>query len=520
MFRSLGAAIVALSCMQAASGQDVRFQIIDLGSVPDMTAATAFGINRNGIAAGQVMTRTGGTFGDTFVHAATFGGAVDLLPDAGSHPDERATAYDLNTLGVVGGYYYGRNALQRPIVWKDGGIYYLPMLGGGDQGEVHGISDSIDWVAVGWTSTRLPDGTMTNRAVMWDRTLGAPTALGTLDPSGYYDLSVARDVNAARQVVGGAFNASGRLHAFLWEPGTGMSDLGVPAGASTSEAKAVNELGHVAGNCDAYPAGAFYYAPETGINLIPNGYEAWGINNSDVVVGLHYPTGRAGVCFAPGQPMLNLQTLLEPASAGWTLYAAYDVNDRWMIVGSGRNAAGQSRAYMAVPIPVNPGPNQLAEAAGRFAAPGDMAGWHPAGPGSAETVTDPADPNNVVMSLTTGSPILIEQFIDTPDAAFAVGFDFRFLTATGTLTVALAGVELASIPAPADLMPAFTPYSMIVDDPTLRGLSGASFTFALDGPTGSRVLLDNIAVRSVVAVPEPAAAALLLVGLLAVARRR
>ena len=51
--------------------------------------------------------------------------------------------------------------------------------------------------------------------------------LGTLGGSYSYCLGI----NARGQVVGESVTAAGETHAFLWEAGTGMQDLGTLGGA-------------------------------------------------------------------------------------------------------------------------------------------------------------------------------------------------------------------------------------------------------------------------------------------------
>jgi hypothetical protein len=151
--------------------------------------------------------------------------------------------------------------------------------------------------------------------------------------------------------------------------------------------------------------------------------------------------------------------------------------------------------------------------------------------------------------LTTGSPVSIGQVIYTGTTESLISFNYRFETVTGELTVALGDTELGSILAPGAVSNDFATASFLVG----AGLLDRNLTLRLilDGPTGSRVLLDSInfaglqnsnfasgdltgwdvvttgtgsvGVLTITAVPEPETYALLLLGLglvLVASRRR
>jgi probable HAF family extracellular repeat protein len=83
--------------------------------------------------------------------------------------------------------------------------------------------------------------------VLWGKTKGSMLDLGVL-PEG--SLSAAEGINNAGQVVG-ASDFSGRLHAFVWSPSTGMLDLNslIPANSGwvLEFAYAINDLGQIVG---------------------------------------------------------------------------------------------------------------------------------------------------------------------------------------------------------------------------------------------------------------------------------
>ena len=74
-------------------------------------------------------------------------------------------------------------------------------------------------------------------------TKGDMIDLGTLGGR----FSGAMAINSHGQVIGYSETASLSTHAFLWEDGV-MYDLGVPPGATSSFARALNDRGEVTGN--------------------------------------------------------------------------------------------------------------------------------------------------------------------------------------------------------------------------------------------------------------------------------
>jgi hypothetical protein len=151
--------------------------------------------------------------------------------------------------------------------------------------------------------------------------------------------------------------------------------------------------------------------------------------------------------------------------------------------------------------------------------------------------------------LTTGSPVSISQEVTTGGDPSYLTFNYRFETTTGVLSVKLGDTVLGTINAPAVVDDGFLSASFLVD----AGLLGQTLPLALelDGPTGSKILLDSIGfaglvnanfatgdltgwnimasgtggagVLTVVAIPEPETYVLMLLGLAAVgfaARRR
>jgi hypothetical protein len=70
-------------------------------------------------------------------------------------------------------------------------------------------------------------------------------------------------------------------------------------------------------------------------------------------------------------------------------------------------------------------------------------------------------------------------------------FDYQFETTTGVLDVTINGVTIGSIAAPGTLSGVMQNASFLVSG-ALLNLTNAILKFTLNGPTGSKVLLDNI----------------------------
>jgi probable HAF family extracellular repeat protein len=115
----------------------------------------------------------------------------------------------------------------------------------------------------------------------------------TLSPiTSPYGSALAFGLNDQGQVVGGAIFSDGTRRAFLWQSGTGIINLGVLAGDTTSEAVSINNAGQVVGV--SYPAAGqplrgFLWQANTGMIDVGAGAglftQATGINQQGVVIG-------------------------------------------------------------------------------------------------------------------------------------------------------------------------------------------------------------------------------------------
>lgn len=127
-----------------------------------------------------------------------------------------------------------------------------------------------------------------SRGYFYDGT--ATTDIGTLGGPG----TNAVDLNDAGQVTGHSTLPSGLEHAFVWRSGSGMVDLGVLPGASTSAGAAINKRGVVTGTSagSLTPPHAFRWSAAGGIEDlgaftagIASFSSATLINDADLIAG-------------------------------------------------------------------------------------------------------------------------------------------------------------------------------------------------------------------------------------------
>ena len=112
--------------------------------------------------------------------------------------------------------------------------------------------------------------------------------------------------------MGTAYTTSNAAtHAYLWQSGSGMQDIGTLGGNSF----------------------------------------AYGINNMAQVVGFSVVGGNDhAFLWKSGAGMQDLNNLVA-SSAGWMLGYAQAINDNGQIAGYGINPSGQTHAFLLTPIP-------------------------------------------------------------------------------------------------------------------------------------------------------------------------
>jgi probable HAF family extracellular repeat protein len=314
----------------------LSYSVTDLGTFGGPTSI-AYGINSAGQVVGAADTPDGthhaflyqrgrmrdlGTLGgaNSLAAAINDAGEVDGIAETASGPGH-AFLYrhhrmqDLGTLGGLGSGSTGVNAFGEvaggsntadghghPFLYSGGALHDLGILPGYSDGAAWGLND---------------EGQVVGGAVLGRSTQGflysggALYALGTLGGPDSY----AYRINDAGQIVGKSSIGPDAApnHAFLYDGGQ-MMDLGT-LGGPESVASNLNSCGQIVGSADTIPGVASPHA-------------------------FLYCAGT----------MTDLNEQVRPGSPVWTLAAAYGINDRGQIVGTGINPEGEQHAFLLTPV--------------------------------------------------------------------------------------------------------------------------------------------------------------------------
>ncbi len=335
------------------SSATVCYDLIDLGN---NQASCAYSINNDGLAVGVI------NYSLTSSRAVRFDSSGDgntiLLSNYTS------CAYAINNLGVIVGAsagFGGQFQAKAAALFDHTGNKNNTPLGslGGSQGMARSINE--DGLIVGQTA----DTANKNRAVWFEETqipfFGIAYKAFSLASQG----SCAWSVNNSGKIVGELISEQMfiQTQAMFFDPsGNGVNvNLG-SLGGSSSSAYCINDSDQIVGfatTAEGQSYATLFDASGQGNNtnlgaLSGMQSAAYAINNGGQIVGY----SRSGssdyhatlFAIVPGGNPIDLNTLIDP-SLGWSLEAAFDINDNGWIVGYGTNPQGISSAYLLKPIP-------------------------------------------------------------------------------------------------------------------------------------------------------------------------
>ena len=215
------------------------------------------------------------------VHASlwTGSGLAQYLPDSG---ESRALAI-LDPDHVVGTHVQAGEGFDVAAYWEFGVLQILGAPTGQLTSKAHGINQSLQIVG---ESSGGPDGLS---AFLYENNSFEKLIL----PFG--SSAIANDINDQRQIVGFMGDSIVTDHAFLWENGI-VTDLGIIPGGTSADARAINNIGHVAGRGWVPLEGSFFGEPHAffwdgqtmiDIGTLPDHKRsmALAINDLDEIVG-------------------------------------------------------------------------------------------------------------------------------------------------------------------------------------------------------------------------------------------
>jgi probable HAF family extracellular repeat protein len=278
--------------------------MIDLGTLGG-TESIAQAINVHGEVIGFADTASGEEEGFLWRD-----GVMMSLGDA-TYPS------DISDAGHIVGTFATRRENTRPFLMIDSSAPPIDLgTHGGEYGKARGVNSMGHAVGSAWNESRR------YLATLWRG--GDIIDLGSLAGLGGYAMAI----NEAGQVVGSSSMGGFISHAFLWEEGVGMIDLGVlpEAGKSvgvygpllvSTTALDVNAHGQVVGYSDP--------APVSG------------------------DPGRPGPWLWEDGAMVNLNDMIDPAT-GWEISSVGAINDAGQIAATARPATGGSRLVLLEPV--------------------------------------------------------------------------------------------------------------------------------------------------------------------------
>ncbi len=309
--------LLGLLALSSLAQADVIYAVKPVG----VAGSTPAGINNRGQIVGS-FTDQGVSRG--FLYSA--GGFVDLGTLGGSY----SRASGVNDEGAVVGTAEDTAGNLRAFLYVNGNMRDIGTLGGANsrasainnKGQIAGVADS-------------DEGSF---AFLYTEGLGMKN-LGTLQGG---VASRAEGINNAGTVVGGSMVGEFPLpqfHAFAYTSGV-MTDLDSTL-SSFSIGQAINDQGQVVGwaNAGFGIDHAFLYSSGVMTDLSTlSGFGssgAYDINNAGDIVGWSEVANREtrAILYQDGM-MIDLETLIDP-SLGWTLEAAYSINDLQQIAAYG-----------------------------------------------------------------------------------------------------------------------------------------------------------------------------------------
>ena len=272
------------------------------------------------------------------------GGSLNTTPDADS-----AALFYLPPFPVA--------TQVRAVLWRNGVMHDLGTLGTGNNAIASFVNNPGQVAGMSATNTSADSatGNLAQHPFFWDE--GKMVDIGTLGGTSGGPWFM----NDRGQVVGDSDLAGDQVsHAFVWDKKNGIKDLGTLPGQALSVATWINDEGEIVGATDfSYGGSSILWKNGKMIDLgkLPGDCtsEALVINSKGQIIGNSSPdcsSDGVGVLWENGEPPVNLNTLITPASLLNVTFPV-SLNDRGEIAADGILPNGDVHAVVLIPCDEN-----------------------------------------------------------------------------------------------------------------------------------------------------------------------
>ena len=336
MARAISIVLIFLGLCGTVLGELPEYFVMDLGTLDNY--GQVWGINDSEQIVGGIQPGNG----QAFVWDRIYG-KTNLIPS-------NSYAHSINNSGQAVGR--ARTSTQQngqrydhAYLWEtDGTAVDLGALfiNGWADSRAFDINDSGVVVGKSYSSSGW-------QAFIWDSNNGM---VGLTEGSAF-------GINNTGRVVGYSGDQGGITHAFIWDSTNGVVDLGT-LGGEDSRAFAINDLGQVVGESDAYPDAYGYHAflwDQTGGmvdlgTLGGTGSVAVSINDSGQIVGhsdTDVPSETHAFLWDSVNGLIDLHDLVLEDAGFSRVSRATGINNRGQIIGYGE-VGQESHAFLISPI--------------------------------------------------------------------------------------------------------------------------------------------------------------------------
>ncbi len=267
-------------------------------------------------------------------------------------PGINSFASDINDLGQVVGAHCSGSGSCVAFHWQDSVMTELPSLGGdytvafaiNESGMVLGSSDAVvcPTVPPGWPDRCFIER---NHTVIWEN--GTIIDLGQVTPAGNQMNRAKQAINESGQIIVNGVLSPGRVRtAYLWEDGV-FINLGT-LGGSSSEARALNDVGQVVGVSATAGGEVHPFLWQNGVmidlgTLGGSNCDAFNVNNLSQVVGYCTTPNGVGDAFLWQEGVMTDLGILEGGQPSQS--RAYHINDVGQVVGRSKNVDWWRHAF-------------------------------------------------------------------------------------------------------------------------------------------------------------------------------